>query len=107
MSYLEAAFALAGCSGYSLNECRLTTQSSGGRLLREASIAKSDFFDRPMESGVADRLLGAVEARGTTPSLSGQEGAFSWTHREARSPKRQRTPPPFRIARLGSWRKSS
>jgi hypothetical protein len=76
MSYLEAAFALAGCSGYSLNECRLTTQSSGGRLLREASIAKSDFFDQPMESGVADRLLGAVEARGTTPSLSGQEGGL-------------------------------
>jgi hypothetical protein len=74
MSYLDAAFALAGCSGYSLDECRLTTQSSGGRLLREPSIAKSDFFDRPMGSGVAERLLSAVEERGTAPSLSGQEG---------------------------------
>jgi hypothetical protein len=73
-SYLDAAFALAGCSAYTVSECRLATQSPGGRLPREASIAKSDFFDRSLGSDVAGRLLSAVEGRGSTSSLSLQEG---------------------------------
>lgn len=74
MSYLKAVLYLAGCSGYPISGCRLTTQAAGGRLQREASIAKSDFFDEPMGPGVARRMLAAVDARGSTPSLSQQEG---------------------------------
>ena len=76
MSYLEAVLYVAGCSGYPVGACRLDTQASGGRLQREASIAKSDFFDGPMDPGVAGRLLGAVEARGSNPALSEQEGGI-------------------------------
>jgi hypothetical protein len=74
MSYLDAALYLAGCSGYPVGGCRLTTQAAGGRLQREASIAKSDFIDRPMGPVVTARMLAAIESRGATPSLSEQEG---------------------------------
>jgi FAD binding domain-containing protein/berberine-like enzyme len=85
-SYLDAAFTLAGCSGYTMSECRLATQSTDGRLPREASIAKSDFFDEPMGSDVASRLLSSVEARGSTNVLSSQEGGVlldAWAGRIA------------------------
>jgi FAD/FMN-containing dehydrogenase len=74
MSYLDAALYLAGCSGYQVGECRLTTQAAAGRLQREASIAKSDFFDTSMGPDVVDRLLGAIETRGSAASLSQQQG---------------------------------
>src|SRR6476660_6974079 len=50
MSPLDAARYFAGCSSYSIEECRLTEQ--GGRLAREGSLAKSDFFDRPIGAAV-------------------------------------------------------
>jgi hypothetical protein len=76
MSYLDAALDLAGCSGVPVEDCRLSTQHPGGRLPREASIAKSDFFDRPMGADVARKVLAAVEARGSSPALSAQEGGI-------------------------------
>jgi hypothetical protein len=74
MSYLDAVLYVAGCSGYPVSACRLAAQAPGGRLQREASVAKSDFFDGPMGSSAADRLLAAVEARGSGAALSQQEG---------------------------------
>jgi len=73
MSYRDAAFYLAGCSGLSLSQCRLTTQSSTGMLKREASLARSDFFDRPISGNVARSLLSSVAARGDSAALAGQE----------------------------------
>src|SRR5204863_8030202 len=63
-SYLDAALYLAGCEGLSMSHCRLVTQSPVGRLKREASLARSDFFDRPISGGVERSLLGSIAARG-------------------------------------------
>jgi FAD binding domain/Berberine and berberine like len=73
-SYLDAALYLAGCSGLSKSQCRLVTQSPAGKLKREASLAKSDFFDRPISGNVARSLLGAVAARGESSALAIHEG---------------------------------
>jgi len=72
MSYLAAEQYFAGCSGYSLSECALTID--GGKLSREASLAKSDFFTKPMSSSAIEGLLGQIEDRGRTPALSSQAG---------------------------------
>src|SRR4029077_9160275 len=72
MDYLDAERYFAGCSGYSLSECALTID--GGKLSREASLAKSDFFTEPMASSAIGGLLGRIEDRGTTPALASQAG---------------------------------
>jgi hypothetical protein len=85
-SYLDAALYLAGCSGLSMSQCRLTTQSSAGKLEREASLARSDFFDRPISGSVARSLLSSIVARGDSTALASQEGGVvldSWGGRIA------------------------
>jgi hypothetical protein len=74
MSYRDAAFYLAGCTGLSTSQCRLTTQSPAGKLQREASLARSDFFDRPISGNVARSLLSSIAARGDSSALANQEG---------------------------------
>jgi hypothetical protein len=74
LPYLSAALYLAGCSGLPVSACRLPTQAAGGRLQREASLAKSDFFDDAMGTHAVGRVLAAVEARGSATPLSQQEG---------------------------------
>jgi hypothetical protein len=74
MSYPDAALYLARCSGLSMSECRLVTQSPVGKLKREASLARSDFFDRPISGGVARSLLNSIAARGDSTALASQEG---------------------------------
>ena len=74
MSYPDAALYLAGCSGFSMQQCRLTTQSPAGRLRREASLARSDFFDRPISGNDARSLLSSIAARGDSAALARQEG---------------------------------
>jgi hypothetical protein len=74
MSYLDAALYLAGCTGLSMTQCRLTTQSSAGMLKREASLARSDFFDRSISGNVARSLLSSIAARGDSIALASQEG---------------------------------
>ncbi|HTG48275.1 MAG TPA: FAD-dependent oxidoreductase [Actinomycetota bacterium] len=79
MSYLAAEQYFAGCTGYSLSECALTID--GGKLSREASLAKSDFFTKPMSSGAIGSLLGTIEDRAGTPALASQSGGVlfdSW-----------------------------
>jgi FAD/FMN-containing dehydrogenase len=68
LSPLDAARYFAGCSGSSIDECRLAIR--GGTLTREGSIAKSDFFDGPISPGVVDSILGWVEDRGSSPVLA-------------------------------------
>ena len=72
MTVLEAARYFAECSGYSIDDCRLTVQ--GGRLAREGSLAKSDFFDRPVGADVLRAALGLIEGRGAATSLASQTG---------------------------------
>jgi hypothetical protein len=68
MSPLDAAKYFAGCSIYSIDECRLAIQ--GGRLSREGSLAKSDFFDGPIAPEVARAVIGRIEARGAAVALA-------------------------------------
>ena len=72
MDYLDAEQYFAGCTGYSLSECALSID--GGKLSREASLAKSDFFTKPMSSSAIESLLGQIEDRSKTPALSSQAG---------------------------------
>jgi FAD binding domain/Berberine and berberine like len=74
--YLDAALSLAGCSGRSVSQCRLTTKSPNGVLPRQASLARSDFFDRPIASSVRNQLLSSIEARGEDRALSRQAGGI-------------------------------
>ncbi len=73
-SYLDAALYLAGCTGLSMSQCQLITQSPAGKLEREASLARSDFFDRPISGSVARSLLRSIAARGDSGALASQEG---------------------------------
>jgi hypothetical protein len=70
MSLLDAARYFAGCSGYSIDDCRLTEQ--GGLLTREGSLAKSDFFDRSIDADLIRAALGLIEGRGATTALAAQ-----------------------------------
>jgi len=70
MSPLDAARYFAGCSSYSIEECRLTEQ--GGRLAREGSLAKSDFFDRPIGAAVVRAALDLIDSRGSAAALAPQ-----------------------------------
>ena len=74
MPYLETALSLAGCAGHTVTQCQLTTKSPAGILPRQASIARSDFFDGPMRSSVHDDALSLVEDRGSDPQLAAQTG---------------------------------
>jgi len=76
MAYLDAALSLAGCGGKRVSQCRLTTKSPPGVLPRQASLARSDFFDHPMSASVRDAALGHIEARGGHPALAGQAGGM-------------------------------
>jgi hypothetical protein len=76
MAYLQAALSLAGCSGHPVSQCLLTTKTPPGILPRQASIARSDFFDRPMSSSVRDHALARIEARGSERQLSQQAGGM-------------------------------
>jgi FAD/FMN-containing dehydrogenase len=73
MSYLDAALYLAGCSGFSTEQCQLSARSPKGKLQREASLARSDFFDQPISGAEARALLRSIAARGDPAALAGQE----------------------------------
>jgi len=70
MSPLDAAKYFGGCSSYSIDECRLTEQ--GGRLAREGSLAKSDFFDRAIGAAVVRAALDLIDSRGSAAALAPQ-----------------------------------
>ncbi len=50
-----------GCANLSLAQCHL--KSEGGTLERGASLAKSDFIERPLSSSGIDVVLTGIEAR--------------------------------------------
>ncbi len=72
MSYLQAEMYFAGCSSLSVNECSLST--TGGKLSRQGSFAKSDFFDRAIAPAVRDRLFARIENRNGSAALRSQAG---------------------------------
>ncbi len=72
MSYLNAEMYFAGCGSFSVDECSLST--TGGRLSRQGSFAKSDFFDRPLGPAVIHALLGRIEGRSGSAALRSHAG---------------------------------
>jgi FAD/FMN-containing dehydrogenase len=74
-SYREAMLLEAGCSGLTVDQCQLPWQAPGGRLSREPSFAKSDFFTMPLSSAAITALLRGVEAlRGVGGAPGGSGG---------------------------------
>jgi FAD/FMN-containing dehydrogenase len=76
MAYLDAALLEAGCSGWSVSQCRLPAQGPGGRLGREASLAKSDYFADPIPHSAIQSALGVIEQRSQDPSLGSTGGGL-------------------------------
>src|SRR3954447_16613008 len=78
LPYLDVAKLYAGCSGQSADECSL--QIHGGVLPRQASLAKSDFFDHRISAADVNAMLGRIEARSTSALRSSSGGAIfdSW-----------------------------
>ena len=69
--YLDTMLIEAGCGGDSVAECHLPSQQPGGILTRAPFAAKSDFVTARLASGGISTLLAAVEARESSPVLSG------------------------------------
>ncbi|HJX06921.1 MAG TPA: FAD-binding oxidoreductase [Actinomycetota bacterium] len=83
LPYLDVAKLYAGCAGQSTDDCSL--QIHGGTLPRQASLAKSDFFDHRISSADVDAMLGRIEARSTSALRSSSGGVIfdSWGGRIA------------------------
>jgi len=78
LPYLDVAKLYAGCSGHTADDC--TLQIHGGILPRQASLAKSDFFDHRISGTDVDAMLGRIEAR-SSPALRRSSGGVildSW-----------------------------
>jgi FAD/FMN-containing dehydrogenase len=69
-SYLEAMMVEAGCSGMTVAECRLPTQDQRGRLAREASAARSDFFTTSIRASGIQTIMHAIEERQADPRMT-------------------------------------
>jgi hypothetical protein len=74
--YLDAMLIEAGCDGDSVPECHLPSENPAGVLTRSPFAAKSDYLATPLPQAGVQTLLAAVEARQTSPVLSGGGVAF-------------------------------
>jgi FAD/FMN-containing dehydrogenase len=71
-SYRNAMLIEAGCSGLSVSECHLPSQTKNGRLARVPSFAKSDFFTRRIPAaGIRDLVAGIERMRGVRGAAGG------------------------------------
>jgi FAD/FMN-containing dehydrogenase len=62
-TYLDAMMIEAGCQGLSTAACHFAGSSPGGTLPRSAFVAKSDYFDAPMDMTAIVALTAAIERR--------------------------------------------
>jgi FAD/FMN-containing dehydrogenase len=76
MSYLDAALLEAGCSGWTVPQCRLPSQGPSGKLGREASLAKSDYFAAPISDAALSSALSVIGQRAQDPSLGSTGGGL-------------------------------
>jgi FAD/FMN-containing dehydrogenase len=71
-SYLNAMMVEAGCADLTVSQCHLPTQSANGRLSREPSYAKSDFFTRRLPPAAIRALVAGInEVRGVRGAPGG------------------------------------
>lgn len=76
MAYLDTALLEAGCSGWSVDQCRLPSQGPGGLLGREASLAKSDYFAEPISAPSIAAAIDVIDERSADPSLASSGGGL-------------------------------
>jgi FAD/FMN-containing dehydrogenase len=69
-SYGAAMMGEAGCSGLTVAQCHLPSENPAGVLVRQASVAKSDFFGVPIPASAASAVVHALEQRQNDPSLA-------------------------------------
>ena len=62
-TYAHAMGVEAGCASLSTAQCHLPWQQQGGQLAREAELAKSDFFTKPLSNSAISVIVDAVEQR--------------------------------------------
>jgi hypothetical protein len=69
--YMDTMLVEAGCDGDTVPECHLPSENPAGILTRAPFAARSDYLASPFSSAGINTLLAAVEARQTSPVLSG------------------------------------
>jgi FAD/FMN-containing dehydrogenase len=77
-SYLNAMLMEAGCGQYSVAQCHLPWQATGGELSRQPELAKSDFFTTPLSSSAIGTLLSGVQSLQSVPSAAGGQGGVAF-----------------------------
>jgi FAD/FMN-containing dehydrogenase len=77
-SYLNAMLMEAGCGQYSVAQCHLPGQASGGQLSRQSELAKSDFFTTPLSSSAIGTLLSGVQSLQSVASTAGGQGGVAF-----------------------------
>jgi FAD/FMN-containing dehydrogenase len=75
-TYLDAMLIEAGCQGLTPAACHFAGSSPGGTLQRDAFLAKSDYFDTPMDATAIGALTNAVERRTADRRLLGGAAQF-------------------------------
>jgi FAD/FMN-containing dehydrogenase len=73
-SYLSTMLYEAGCSGLTVDQCHLPTQTPGGQLTRKPDIGASDYVDRPLSTAGIDVIIDFVNQRQANNAL-GEGGA--------------------------------
>ncbi len=59
--YLDAMLVEAGCSDLTVAQCHLPTQTPSGKVQREASLAKSDYFDKPIPDVAVQGIVNHID----------------------------------------------
>ena len=77
-SYLNAMMVEAGCADYSVSQCHLRTQTADGKLYREPSYAKSDFFTGRLPSAAIRSLVAGIEQVRTVRGAVSGVGAIAF-----------------------------
>ncbi len=72
--YLSAMLYEGGCSGYTVEQCHLPTQTAGGVLTRKPALGASDYLTKPLNSAGIGVIIDFVNQRQADPS-QGEGGA--------------------------------
>jgi FAD/FMN-containing dehydrogenase len=78
VGYLNAMLVEAGCAQYSVPECHLPWQATGGQLSRQPELAKSDFFTKPLSGSGIGTLLSQIEKLQDVPGAAGGSGGVAF-----------------------------
>jgi hypothetical protein len=73
-NYLSAMLYEGGCSGLTVEQCHLPTQTAGGQLTRKPAIGASDYVTSPLSSAGIGVIVDFVNQRQADPT-QGEGGA--------------------------------